>query len=55
MLFRSVSDEDRLLTPVFVADPVGDMLVAPNIDHEVLVKESPGLVTTCGLAMRGLE
>jgi len=47
--------EDRLLTPVFVADPVGDMLVAPNIDHEVLVKESPGLVTTCGLAMRGLE
>jgi len=47
--------EDRLLTPVFVADPVGDMSVAPDVDHEVLVRESPALVTTCGLAMRGLE
>jgi type IV pilus assembly protein PilM len=45
--------EERLSTPVIVADPFSGMTVAPRVNAQALAKEAPAMMVACGLAMRG--
>ena len=45
--------EERLSTPVIVADPFSGMTVAPRVNAQALAKDAPAMMVACGLAMRG--
>lgn len=46
--------EERLLTPVIIANPFADMTVGPRVDAQALVRDAPAMMLACGLAMRGV-
>lgn len=45
----------RLNLKVSVANPFSGMAVAPRVKPQVLSREAPSLLTTCGLAMRSFD
>ncbi len=47
--------EERLGTPVMVANPFGGMSKASNVKSGLLTNDAPGLMIATGLAMRGFE
>ena len=47
--------EERLLTPVIIANPFADMTVGPRVDAQALVRDAPAMMVACGLAMRGVD
>ena len=46
--------QERLLTPVIIANPFADMTVGPRVDAQALVRDAPAMMLACGLAMRGV-
>ena len=46
--------QERLLTPVIIANPFADMTVGPRVDAQALVSDAPAMMLACGLAMRGV-
>ena len=46
--------QERLLTPVIIANPCADMTVGPRVDAQALVRDAPAMMLACGLAMRGV-
>ena len=47
--------EQRIGTPTVVADPFGEMQVAPDIPTQRLKDDGPAMLIACGLAMRGAD
>ena len=47
--------QERLLTPVIIANPFADMTVGPRVDAQALVRDAPAMMLACGLAMRGVD
>ncbi|MDC0573436.1 pilus assembly protein PilM [Luminiphilus sp.] len=45
--------EERLLTPVIIANPFADMTIGPRVDAQALARDAPAMMVACGLAMRG--
>ncbi|MEL0006124.1 MAG: type IV pilus assembly protein PilM [Halieaceae bacterium] len=45
--------EERLSTPVIVANPFAGMTVSPRVDAQALARDAPAMMVACGLAMRG--
>jgi type IV pilus assembly protein PilM len=39
----------------FVANPFSDMIIPPNINQNVLLHDAPGLMVSCGLALRTFD
>ena len=46
--------QERLLTPVIIANPFADMTVGPRVDAQALARDAPAMMLACGLAMRGV-
>ena len=46
--------QERLLTPVIIANPFAAMTVGPRVDAQALVRDAPAMMLACGLAMRGV-
>ena len=46
--------EERLLTPVIIANPFADMTIGPRVDAQALARDAPAMMLACGLAMRGV-
>ena len=46
--------EERLSTPVIVANPFAGMTVGPRVDAQALAQDAPAMMVACGLAMRGV-
>ena len=45
--------DERLPVRAAVANPFEGMSLAPRIDRQALFRDAPGLLTACGLALRG--
>lgn len=46
---------DRIGVPASIANPFADMAVASRIPAQALANDSPAMMVTCGLALRGFD
>lgn len=47
--------EDRLKLPTLVANPFGQMSLAPSVKSQELMRGAPGMMVALGLALRGFD
>lgn len=47
--------EERLATPVVVANPFADMTISPKVNAVALNSDAPAMMIACGLAMRSFD
>ena len=47
--------EERLGTPVLVANPFLEMSLAPRVNSQGLNNDAPALMIACGLALRSFD